>query len=118
MPGHVLGMHASREARSGMCSNRLASPASGHDPASDHLREALERPELYLNREVSLLEFHRRILEEAQDARHPLLERVKFLAIFASAIDEFYALRIATLKRQQLSGGARSLDGLDPTGQL
>ena len=51
-----------------------------------------ERPELYINRELSWLDFNARVLEEAQDKRNPLLERVKFMAIVASNLDEFYEI--------------------------
>ena len=59
----------------------------------------LDDPSLYLNRELSWLEFNQRVLVEAFDARNPLLERVKFLAITASNLDEFYAKRVGWLKR-------------------
>ena len=59
----------------------------------------LDDPSLYLNRELSWLEFNQRVLEEAGDARNPLLERVKFIAITASNLDEFYTKRVGWLKR-------------------
>jgi hypothetical protein len=59
----------------------------------------LDDPSLYLNRELSWLEFNQRVLAEALDARNPLLERVKFLAIAASNLDEFYTKRLGWLKQ-------------------
>ncbi len=73
----------------------------------------------YLNRELSLLEFFRRVLEEAQDETNPLLERVKFLSIVGSNLAEFYMVRVAGVK-QQIEAGVFDLtpDGMTPAEQL
>ncbi|HEY2825267.1 MAG TPA: RNA degradosome polyphosphate kinase, partial [Gemmatimonadales bacterium] len=78
-------------------------------------------PEHYLNRELSWLEFNHRVLEEARDEANPLLERLKFLSIFSSNLDEFFEVRVAGLQQQLYAGlepqdyGA---DGLGPGEQL
>src|SRR5262245_44183663 len=79
----------------------------------------LDNPQLYLNRELSLIEFQRRVLEEADDPSVPLLERVRFLSIFGSNMDEFFMIRLAGLK-QQVAAGVRepSPDGSTPADQL
>ena len=78
-------------------------------------------PEHYLNRELSWLEFNARVLEEAADVSNPLLERLKFLAIFSSNLDEFFEVRVAGLQ-QQLYAGIEpqdyAADGMDPGQQL
>lgn len=77
------------------------------------------RPEHFLNRELSWLEFNQRVLDEAQDNSNPLLERLKFFTIFSSNLDEFFEVRVARLKQEIESGQAeRSLDGLTSTETL
>ncbi|MEO6577722.1 MAG: hypothetical protein ABIO99_02340 [Candidatus Limnocylindria bacterium] len=76
-------------------------------------------PTRFLNRELSWLDLNERVLELAADPSLPLLERVKFLAIFAGNLDEFYQVRVATLRRQQVAApGMLSPDGLDAGRQL
>jgi polyphosphate kinase len=80
---------------------------------------SLDDPELYVNRELSLLEFQKRVLEEAQDDTVPLLERVKFLSIVGSNLEEFFMVRVAGLKRQVEKGVLEcGPDGLTPSAQL
>jgi polyphosphate kinase len=76
-------------------------------------------PSLYINREVSWLAFNKRVLEEAWDERYPLLERVKFLAIFGSNLDEFFMIRVSGLQAQRAAGVADLVaDGITPTEAL
>jgi polyphosphate kinase len=70
----------------------------------------------YINREVSWLEFNARVLDEAADIGNPLLERLKFLAIFSSNLDEFFMVRVAAVRRQAEAG--KTLPGYDPVGLL
>ncbi|MEW5919174.1 MAG: RNA degradosome polyphosphate kinase, partial [Gemmatimonadota bacterium] len=74
---------------------------------------------LYLNRELSWLEFNSRVLHEAEDPRTPLLERLKFLSIFSTNLDEFYMVRVAGLRRQVAAGVLQtSADGMSAQAQL
>jgi polyphosphate kinase len=74
---------------------------------------------LYVNRELSLLEYDQRVLEEARDPSNPLLERLKFLCIVASNLDDFFEVRVAGLKQQEQSNiGVPGPDGMTPAAQL
>src|SRR6516164_4332646 len=76
-------------------------------------------PSLYVNRELSWLEFNERVLEEAKDPKNPLLERLKFLCIVASNLDEFFEIRVAGLKQQRQSNvNAPGPDAMSPSEQL
>lgn len=87
-----------------------ALPTVFSDEAGDYLR-----PELYINRHLSLMQFNQRVLEQALDERYPLLERLQFLLIFSSNLDEFYEIRIAWLKRQiRFSREVLATDGMQP----
>src|SRR5438270_10054140 len=81
---------------------------------------SLDDPSLYFNRELSWLEFNRRVLEEAHDSQVPLLERLKFLAIVSSNIDEFFMVRVGGLQ-QKVQAGIQTGSGADrmpPSEQL
>src|SRR5437763_13165232 len=81
---------------------------------------SLDDPSLYINRELSWLEFNRRVLEEAQDPRVPLLERLKFIAIVASNLDEFFMVRVGGLQQKIQAGIIRGsgADRIAPREQL
>jgi len=79
----------------------------------------LDDPALYINRELAWIRFNRHVLDEAMDPSHPLLERVKFLAIFSNNLDEFFMVRVSGLQRQYTKGVRKfPADGMTPAQQL
>jgi polyphosphate kinase len=97
-------------------------PTEAGGPAAERVAlppNLLHSRELLINREASLLEFFRRVLEEAQDARQPVLERVKFLSIFTSNLDEFFMIRVSGIKEElDQEAPELSTDGLTVPEQL
>src|SRR5204863_8035736 len=85
-------------------------------PAQQTAHERFGEPKNFINRELSWLEFNGRVLEEAQDQRQPLIERVKFLTIVSSNLDEFFEIRVAGIK-QQIESETSDVgpDGLSPS---
>jgi polyphosphate kinase len=104
------------DGRSGPSGEALTAPLGPGPADSDDIASS---PGRFLNREISWLDFNDRVLALAKDPQAPLLERTKFLAIFATNLDEFFMLRVAGLIRRMETGlGVRSADGLSTRRQL
>src|SRR5918911_5459424 len=100
-----------------VAASAVQAPAQAISPAPPPLD--LTNPELYANRELSWLDFNDRVLQLAEDESLPLMERVKFLAIFVTNLDEFFMIRVAGLHDQiDARIDARGPDGLSPTATL
>ncbi|MCU0632759.1 MAG: polyphosphate kinase 1 [Methanolinea sp.] len=95
------------------------SPCAGGKGGDREPGDLLEDPGHFINRELSWIEFNRRVLEEAANPAHPLLERVKFISIFANNLDEFFMIRVSGLHRQVEQGVLEAPpDGMRPSRQL
>jgi len=113
-----LAPTATHQAQSTVDSEAELKPAERHDEEIPYKID-LEDAQWYLSRELSWLEFNRRVLHEAVDERTPLLERLKFLAIFSSNLDEYFMVRVAVTKQQiEASVNKKTPDGRTPVDQL
>jgi polyphosphate kinase len=121
MPKKVVAAAAARGKRKAAAvrSKRKAAAIPAETGGAKGKEADLKDPSLYLNRELSLLAFQRRVMEEAEDVKNPLLERVKFLSILGSNLDEFFMVRVAGLSAQMDAGLMEvGPDGMTPRAQL
>jgi len=116
----ILDPPASGESATGATmASSAAAPTAILKVVPPRIDKDLTSPDLFLNRELTWLAFNRRVLQEAEDTRNPLLERLKFLAITASNLDEFFMKRIGGLKQQVVAGMQElTVDGRTPQQQI
>ena len=115
----VARQRASRKPSKSEKAKVVAKVAARATPLAPAREPRLDDPRYYLNRELSLLEFQQRVLDEARDGRNRLLERVKFLSIVCSNLDEFFMVRVAVLKQKLAAGSSDlSVDGRTTAEQL
>ncbi len=108
-----------KSVRASTSTARAAGTNGARSHAAAQPARDLDDPELFINRELSLLDFQRRVLEEAQDSSNPLLERLMFLSFVGSNVDEFFMVRVAGLKRQVEKGVSDpGPDGMSSSEQL
>ena len=115
----VARQRASRKPSKSEKAKVVAKVVARATPLAPAREPRLDDPRYYLNRELSLLEFQQRVLDEARDGRNRLLERVKFLSIVCSNLDEFFMVRVAVLKQKLAAGSSDlSVDGRTTAEQL